>query len=652
PLGFIPILSFVFLGAPVIWRYHLVDITPAFAAQEVINNMSDALLVFDREGIVQLANPAFCQLSEKKEEEIKGLPVKVLLPDLFPPEEENFLPKGSRINRSFTLHLPGGGELFLEASLSPIQKNDEILAWITLIRDITELRKAQRELSQSEERYRTIFETTGSATILIEEDMTISLANREFTKIVGIPKEEIEGKRKFIQFFAPPFVSQMIEYHQRRRIAPGTAPKKITTHLLDQEGNVREVLANVDLIPHTKQSVASLVDVTDLRKAEQQIAFQLDMLSRLYRGAQELSETLDLRKLAQLAVRYSAREFEVKVAFFLTPQDNGEWEILSAFPPSSALQSWLNSPEKDQFLDDLMHNGSSLVVNFTEETKYPQLEKIAKRLAVKEVEAFLLGKPPSPLGALVWLVDKPELISSISGFIQTFVHQVATSGERAQLFSQLERYINMMHSLHSIDRTIASSLDLQMVLNLTLKEAIRHLEVNAMGVYLIDPSTQILHYRAGMGFLFPDAASYQFRPGEGTLGEVVLEKKPLFIPQIEEEDKKNLPPFIEKEKFLSLFAIPLVAKGKAQGVLIALHRLPLYPSPDWIEFLNTVGGQLAVAIDNLTMFEELNRSHLELTLAYDTTIEGWARALELRDRETEGHTRRVADLTVKLAQAL
>ena len=52
------------------------------------------------------------------------------------------------------------------------------------------------------------------------------------------------------------------------------------------------------------------------------------------------------------------------------------------------------------------------------------------------------------------------------------------------------------------------------------------------------------------------------------------------------------------------------------------------------------------------MFEELNRSHLELTLAYDTTIEGWAQALELRDRETEGHTRRVADLTVKLAQAL
>jgi len=107
PLGFIPILSFVFLGAPVIWRYHLVDITPAFAAQEVINNMSDALLVFDREGIVQLANPAFCQLSEKKEEEIKGLPVKVLLPDLFFSRGRKFPPERLQNKSLFHSSSPG-----------------------------------------------------------------------------------------------------------------------------------------------------------------------------------------------------------------------------------------------------------------------------------------------------------------------------------------------------------------------------------------------------------------------------------------------------------------------------------------------------------------------------------------------------------------
>jgi len=300
-----------------------------------------------------------------------------------------------------------------------------------------------------------------------------------------------------------------------------------------------------------------------------------------------------------------------------------------------------------------MKNGSSLVVNFTEETTYPQLEETAKGWDIKEVEAFLLGKPPDSWGVLVWLIDKPDFLSSLSDFIQTFIQQVTTSGEQARLFSQLERYTDMMHSLHSIDRAIASSLDLQMVLDFTLQEALHHLRIDVMGVYLIDSS--LLRYRAGLGFLFPEVASYQFQIGEGALGRVVLEKKPLFIPQIEEKDKQNLPPFIEKEGFLSLFAVPLLAKGnkgKTQGVLVALHRLPFHPSPNWTEFLITIGGQLSIAIDNITMFEELNRSHIELTLAYDTTIEGWAQALELRDRETEGHTRRVAELTVKLARAL
>ena len=656
PLGFVPIFSFAFLGAPVIWRYHLVDITPAFAAQEVINNMSDALLVFDREGIVQLVNPAFCQLIGKKEEEIKRSPITSLLPDLFPSEEiQSALTEGSRINRSFTLYLANGKRLFLEASLSPIQETSgEILAWITLIRDVTELKKAEEKISQSEMRYRTIFENTGSATILIEEDMTIALANREFEKLTGLSKDEIEGKRKFTQFFVPPDVYQMIEYHQKRRVDPESAPKKYTTHLIDQSGNIKEVLVSVDVIPQTKQSIASLVDVTDLRAAEKQIAFQLEMLNRLYQGAQALSETLDLEKLAQLAIRYSVQEFGVKSAFSLVLGDDNKWEVLSAYPDPypSILQSWLNSQEKDQFLIDLTQSDSSLVVDFKEKTKYPQLEEIAQKLEIEEVEAFLLGKSPQPWGALIWMVDKPNLLSSeLSGFIQTFIHQVITSGEQARLFSRLQRYVEMMRSLHSIDRAIASSLDLQMVLDFTLQEASHHLKVDAMCIYLID-SSSILRYKAGLGFLFPEVASYQFRLGEGALGKVVLEKEPLFIPQIREEEHSSLPSFIEKEKLLSLFAVPLVAKGKTQGVLIAFHRLPFHPPSDWTEFLITIGGQLAIAIDNITMFEELNRSHIELTLAYDTTIEGWAQALELRDQETEGHTRRVADLTVKLAQAL
>ncbi|MEP7355891.1 MAG: HD-GYP domain-containing protein, partial [Anaerolineales bacterium] len=70
---------------------------------------------------------------------------------------------------------------------------------------------------------------------------------------------------------------------------------------------------------------------------------------------------------------------------------------------------------------------------------------------------------------------------------------------------------------------------------------------------------------------------------------------------------------------------------------------------DWLDFLTALAGQAAIAIDNATLFDNLQRSSTSLAQAYDATIEGWSRALDLRDKDTEGHTRRAADVTVQLA---
>jgi len=78
----------------------------------------------------------------------------------------------------------------------------------------------------------------------------------------------------------------------------------------------------------------------------------------------------------------------------------------------------------------------------------------------------------------------------------------------------------------------------------------------------------------------------------------------------------------------------------------------LEPDDEWLGFLQTLAGQAAIAIDNATLFENLQRSNTDLILAYDTTLEGWSAALDLRDKETEGHTQRVTVLTVKLAESM
>jgi HD-GYP domain-containing protein (c-di-GMP phosphodiesterase class II) len=108
-------------------------------------------------------------------------------------------------------------------------------------------------------------------------------------------------------------------------------------------------------------------------------------------------------------------------------------------------------------------------------------------------------------------------------------------------------------------------------------------------------------------------------------------------------------PLFRVEDFVAYYGVPLIAKGRVLGVLEMFHRSKLQPDADWLSFLNMIAGQAAIAIDSAVMFRELQKSNIELSLAYDATIEGLTRALDLRDKETEEHTRRVSDTTVKLA---
>jgi HD-GYP domain-containing protein (c-di-GMP phosphodiesterase class II) len=106
------------------------------------------------------------------------------------------------------------------------------------------------------------------------------------------------------------------------------------------------------------------------------------------------------------------------------------------------------------------------------------------------------------------------------------------------------------------------------------------------------------------------------------------------------------------EEFVGYSAVPLLVKGQVKGVLEIFHRQSLDPQPEWLDFLEAMAAQAAIAIDNATLFNDQQRSNIELALAYDVTLEGWSRALDLRDKETEGHTQRVTEMTVRLARAM
>ncbi|MDD4253783.1 MAG: PAS domain S-box protein [Methanofollis sp.] len=139
-----------------------------------------------------------------------------------------------------------------------------------VITDISGLKKAEEALKASEDRYRTLFENSGSPLIIVEEDTTISLVNREFEKISGCTKEDVEDRMRWTDFVADPAeLERLMEYHRLRWTESESAPRVFECHLCDRYGTVRNVLVTAAMMPGARQSIVAIVDITERKKAEE-----------------------------------------------------------------------------------------------------------------------------------------------------------------------------------------------------------------------------------------------------------------------------------------------------------------------------------------------------------------------------------------------
>jgi PAS domain S-box-containing protein/putative nucleotidyltransferase with HDIG domain len=249
---------------------------------------------------------------------------------------------------------------------------------------------------------------------------------------------------------------------------------------------------------------------------------------------------------------------------------------------------------------------------------------------------------------LRWSIS-PAYAASLSRIIVS----VVDISERSRSEGRVQSQIRRLNALRAIDASITGSLDLRATLTVLLEQVTRELEVDAAAVLLLDNQLLTLEYAAGLGFHTAALKHTRLRLGEGYAGKAAMERRSIRVPNLQtNRGELEASPLLVEEGFVAYIAMPLIAKGIVKGVLEIFHRSPLEASDEWLEFLETLGGQAAIAIDNATLFNDLQHSNLELTLAYDATIEGWSRALDLRDRETEGHTQRVTDMTMKLALVL
>jgi PAS domain S-box-containing protein len=249
-------------------------------------------------------------------------------------------------------------------------------------------------------------------------------------------------------------------------------------------------------------------------------------------------------------------------------------------------------------------------------------------------------------------------VGSIVPSAESTVRLVTAIGEiaanaiyRTSLHEQTELRLQRLTALRAIDMAITASLDVRVTLSILLSQVTAQLAIDAAGVMLLNPHTQMLEYSAVRGFRSTAIQHVQQRLGEGHAGLVAIDRQPVAIHNLKEAVGCAAKGLINNEGFETYFAVPLIAKGQVKGVLELFHRRPFTPDPEWMDFLQAVAAQAAIAIDNTELFDKLQRSNIEITMAYDATIEGLAHAMELREKEKEGHIQGLIDQTIRLARA-
>jgi PAS domain S-box-containing protein/putative nucleotidyltransferase with HDIG domain len=256
------------------------------------------------------------------------------------------------------------------------------------------------------------------------------------------------------------------------------------------------------------------------------------------------------------------------------------------------------------------------------------------------------------IGAL-WIVRHTDIPEQELRLLNAIADITANATHRVTLHEQTEQQLHRLIALHQIDLAISTNFDLNITLNVILGNVKDELKVDAVSILLLNPITYTLDYAAGIGFRTRKIEQSHVKLGSGCAGRAAQEQRTVSCLDIGQGRgifvRSSL---LADEEFVSHYATALMVKGQVKGVLEFFHRKPLQHEHTWLSYFETLAIQAAIAIENASLFENLQRSNMELTMAYDATIEGWSRALDLRDRETEGHTQRVTEMALELAEKM
>ncbi len=631
--------------------------------EDILNSLQDGIVILDKSKTIVRVNPVVEKWFPGSVPMAGRKCTEVYHTDMAVCEEclKTALETGREARTVISLRI-GGEARWMDLYCYPLIDSGTggIIGAIEYLRDISRRRKAEEALRQSEEKYRAIFNAAGDAMFIADEKGVIMEVNSKAEELAGRGAGELVGKPHTA--FHPEEEAARYGRILQAALEDGRAVSGDIYAARGDGGKVPiEMSASLaELGGGNKVLVGVLRDISRRQAAEARIREQFDMLSALYSSAQKLSGSLDLSALAESAVFTSVSSFQARFAWIGAAEPGGRLRLLALYPDIPEFKSLIalrwEEPLAGQaqlFPVRAIKSGMPVVIEDLKKDEgfAPWLEDALSE-GLLTGAAFPLISREKTLGVLTLFSERPGFFTRDRvRFFQAYAHQAAASFENARLYEETEHRLDRLNALCSIDRAITQSLDLRVIFDVFLDRAVAQLRVDAADILLMDPNTLILSWAAGRGFRTKVVQRTTQRLGEGNAGHAALQRRIIGVENIAETMDDRADAFAE-EGFISYFAAPLVTKGQILGVLELFHRRRLSTDQEWMDFLGMMASQAAIAIENATLFDNLQRTNTELALAYDTTLEGWSRALDLRDRETEGHTARVTGLTMKLARAI